>query len=71
MACGLWAGRCLLLLGCRQTGAPRVLLPGQWELAQEAPPVRTGVHRWEQWDYRTGRLAGNGQRAEAPRAGSL
>ena len=23
-----------MLLGCRQTGAPRVPLPGQWELAR-------------------------------------
>ena len=32
----------LLLLGCRQTGAPLVPLPGQWELAQEATPAQTG-----------------------------
>lgn len=65
IACGPWAGRCLLLLGCRQTGAPGVPLPGQWELAQEATPVQTGVDRWGQRGYRTGRLVGHGQRAEA------
>ena len=58
-----------MLLGCRQTGAPRVPLPGQWELAQEATLVQTGVDRWGQRGYRTGRLVGHGQRAEALREG--
>ena len=50
-----------MLLGCRQTGAPGVPLPGQWELAQEAAPVQSGLDRWGQRGYWTGRLLDTGR----------
>lgn len=50
-----------MLLGCRQTGAPRVPLPGQWELAQEAALVQSGLDRWGQRGYQTGRLWDTGR----------
>ena len=50
-----------MLLGCRQTGAPRVPLPGRWELAQEAALVQSGLDRWGQRGYQTGRLWDTGR----------